>query len=403
MQIPIRSFLPADPPLAPMLFSRRPIVHRFWLTGLLAAWIGIALGFWLWASQQGLLGIPEAWSTLKIWHARLQIELFLGSFLLGFALQSGPHVIGGQPPSPLPLLRLLALLQIGFLLSLPLFPAWPAWIGALLVSAAYLAAVYFLARITASGDPLRRLSRGIPLTASFLPMAIAPWLPLDEPSVALWILFCGPVTSALVAAQQLIQNVLAGQHLRGNAARLFAALLLASWSLTTLAAFFHPQLWFAAGAAWLSLFVHFLSATRFLQAVRQQALTSIQLTLLLGFAAALLAASSLLVPQLIPQDGTLHLLGAGMFTLLILGVAARVVSFFSGIQAINDRLLSYLLLLWSLIALFRVASASGWSPGSPLLALLLLCGSLLFAFWSARVLLCLRKISQKITPDLLYK
>ncbi|MBF0182927.1 MAG: NnrS family protein [Magnetococcales bacterium] len=398
----LRTLLPADPPLAPMVFSRRPIVHRFWLTGLLAAWCGFALGFWLWASQLALVEVTALWPALKLWHARLQIELFLGAFLLGFALQSGPHVIGGKSPPPVPLLRLLALLQLGFLLSLPLFAGWPAWSGQLLLSVAYLGAVYFLARITASGDGQRRLSRGIPLTASFLPLALAPWLPLEQPAVALWVLWCGPVTSALVAAQQLVQNVLGGQNLLGPAARRFAAALLAAWSLTTLAAFLLPALWPAAGLSWLLVLFIFSHATRFLSAARQFGFSSIQLTLLLGFAAAVLAAATLLLPSP-PLDATLHLLGAGTFTVLILGVAARVVSFFSGIPALNDRLLCYFLLLWSLIALVRAASAIGWSPSPPLLILVLLLALLLLATWSGRVALCLRKISLKITPDLLYK
>ncbi|MBF0098446.1 MAG: NnrS family protein [Magnetococcales bacterium] len=397
----LRTLLPPDPPLTGMLFSRRPIVQRFWLTGLLAAWAGLALGVWLWSSQQGLLALPPAWDTLKLWHARLQLELFIGSFLLGFALQSGPHVIGGKAPAPIPLLRLLALLQLGFLLSLPFSPAWPAWIGQSMVSAAYLGACYFLAHITRTGDRQRMLTRGIPLTASFLPLAVAPWLPLEEPQTALWILWCGPVTSALVAAQQLIQNVLGGTLIRPQQVRPFAALLIAAWSLTTLAAFAAPMLWPAAALAWLALLLFTAQATRLLQSAWRFGFSAIQLTLLLGFGSATAAALLSLLPT--PPDAAVHLLGAGMFTLLILGVAARVVSFFSGIPALNDRLLCYLLLLWSSIALARVSTPFGWHPPEPLLLTLILAALLLFAFWSARMLLCLRKISQKITPDLLYK
>jgi hypothetical protein len=397
----LRTLFPPDPPLSGMIFSRRPIVHRFWLTGLLAAWAGLGLGVWLWSGQQGLLAIPPDWDTLKLGHARLQLELFIGSFLLGFALQSGPHVIGGKAPLPIPLLRLLALLQVGFLLSLPFGPAWPAWIGQSLVSAAYLGAIFFLARITLSGDPQRLLTRGIPLTASFLPLAIAPWLPLDEPQTALWILWCGPVSSALVAAQQLIQNVLGGHLIRPQLARPFAALLIAAWSLTTLAAFVFPTLWPVAALAWLALLLFTALATRLLQAAWRFGFSAIQLTLLLGFGSATGAALLSLLPG--PPDAAVHLLGAGMFTLLILGVAARVVSFFSGIAALNDRLLCYLLLLWSAIALARVLTPFGWHPPTPLLLTLILTALLLFALWSARVLLCLWKISQKITPDLLYK
>ncbi|MEO5362951.1 MAG: NnrS family protein [Magnetococcus sp. DMHC-8] len=397
----LQRLLPPDPPFNPMVFTRRPVVHRFWVGGVISALIGFGMGFFLWAWQQGLLPVPAFYPHIKLWHARIQIILFAGSFLLGFALQSGPHVIGGTPPPARHLLRLLLPLWSGFVISL-LFDGWLLTLGNLLVTLACLGAVYFLVRITLSGDPLRRLQRGIPLTISFLPLAISPWLALDNPDQALWVLWCGPVTSALVAGQQLIQNVLGGKLLQGNMARLFAGGLLAAWLVTTLAAFVNPAFWPWAGLAWVVVLALLLIGTDFLRAAAVFGLASINVTLVLGFAAALACAMWLAWSGPAPAlDGPVHLLGAGMLTLLILGVAARVVSFFADRAALNDRLLCYLLLLWGLLALARVGTALGRPLPQPVLAGLILLGTLLLILWSTRLAISLWRISRKITPALL--
>lgn len=383
-----------------MVFSRLPVVHRFWMGGVLAALAGFALGFLLWSWQQGLAPAPEAYPLLRLWHARLQILLFIGSFLLGFALQSGPHVLGGPPPPSRPLLRLLPLLWLGGGISLAFPDGLMGLLGNLLLSIAYLGAIHFLWGISRRGDPLRRQSRAIPLTASFFPLALAPWLALDAPDMALWVLWCGPVTSGLVAGQQLIQNVLGGRLLQGGVARLFALVLLSAWLLSSLATFSSHGSWQWAGIAWLGVLLLLAMGTDLLRAVRQSGLASINITLLLGFAAAFAAALWLALGETLPLDGAVHLLGAGMLTTLIVGVAARVVGFFVGIPTLNDRLLSYLLLFWAAISLARVATSLGGRIADIHLFALMGGGILLLLFWSARVTLRLWQIEQKIQPEL---
>ena len=394
----IQHLFPPDPPLSPMTFSRLPVVHRFWLGGVVAALLGFALGFALWAWQQGLLPVPPLYPHLQLWHARIQILLFIGSFLLGFALQSGPHVVGGPPPASRSLLRLLPLLWLGFGLSLAPF-IWLIALGNLLISLTYLAAAYFLLRITLQGDPLRRLPRGIPLAASLLPLAIAPWLALDQAEMALWVLWCGPATTALVAAQQLIHNVLGGKCLQGGLTRLFAALLLIAWLLSSLATFSNAPFWPWAGLAWLAVLTILALGSHFPHAVWQCGWTSINLTLLLGFATALACALGLTQPGL-PLDAAVHLLGAGMLTSLVLGVAARVARFFSGMSVLNDRLLSALLLLWNGVVLARISTTLGWYIPYHGLHIGIVLGSLLLTLWSLRIALRLWQIEQTI-PALL--
>ncbi|MEO5339977.1 MAG: NnrS family protein [Magnetococcus sp. MYC-9] len=392
---------PPDPPLNPMVFSRRPVVHRFWLGGMMAATVGFGLGFLLWSWQQGILPADVLYPQARLWHARIQIVWFLGSFLLGFALQSGPHVVGGTPPAARSVLRLLLLLQVGFVLSL--FDGWLEVVGNGLVSMAYLGAVHVLWHIARTGDPARRLSRGIPLTVSFLPMAVAPWLALDNAGLALWVLWCGPVTTSLVAGQQLIQNVLGGTFLQGSVGRLFAGSLLVAWILSTLASLGVVSSWQWAAGAWLAVLLFLAGGTQFPQAVRRSGFSAMTVTLTVGFTIAFASALWLAWPgeSNPPLDGAVHLLGAGTLTLFILGVAARVAGFFSGVMVLNDRLLCYLLLLWAMVALARVGTALAWHPGRMGLIALMLTGSTLLLLWSVRMAVCLRRISRKITPELL--
>lgn len=400
MQMLIQKILPPDPPLTPMTFTRLPVVHLFWAGGLFAALLGFGVGFLLWSWQQGILPMGEFYPLLKLWHARIQIILFLGSFLLGFALQSGPHVVGGPPPPSRPLLRLLILLWVGFFLSL-IFHGWLLDLGNMMVSIAYLGAVYYLARIAQKGDPSRRLSRGIPLALSFIPLAIAPWLALDNAEQALWVLWCGPITSALVAGQQLINNVLGGKLLQGRIATLFAVTLLTAWILSTLAAFSTVAAWHWAGLAWVAVLIVFILGTHFLRAAWRFGFAAIQVTLVGGFASALLSAGWLAMPENpLTAEAALHLLGVGMLTTLILGVVARVVSFFVGSMAFNDRMLCYLLFVWNTVAFARLATALGWHiPNTGLIALML-AGSLIILVWIFRIAARLWQIQQNIPPAL---
>ena len=400
MQPLISILFPPDPPMAPMTFSRLPIVQRFWMGGIVAAVVGFGLGFLLWSWQLGLVPMADAYFNAKHEHARIQILLFAGSFLLGFALQSGPHVVGGQPPSSKLLLRLLPPLWIGFFLTLISQPTL-TFIGNGLMSLTYLGAATFLLSITLHGDPSRRLSRGFPLAASFLPLAIAPWLPLDSAEMALMILWCGPMTSALVAGQQLIQNVLGGSLIQGRIIPLFILALFCAWFLSITAVFTSWGSWQFAGIAWLVVLSSVIVGTHLLSATWHYGLNAINVTLFLGFAIAFACALLLLLePKNLPQDAVLHLLGAGVIAPLIFGVVTRVAGFFSGCAVLNDRLLVYLLFLWSLVVATRSLTPLGWVSSSDWTWAMIIIGSSIVLLWSFRAGLRLWQINQQISPEL---
>lgn len=383
-----------------MTFSRIPIVHRYWTGGLFAALIGFALGFLLWTWQQGIsASIPDIYSDLKLWHARIQILLFVGSFLLGFALQSGPHVVGGQPPPSRTLLFLLPLLWIGFLLTTVSMTIISS-IGNLLITLAYGGAAYFLFRITRHGNPQRRLPRGIPLAASFIPLAIAPWLALDQSDKALWVILCGPVTSALVAAQQLIQNVLGGTLLQRRVATLFFITLLVAWILSGVAVFTPWDSWQLAGIAWSITLIVLIIGSSFIRVAAGFGFAAINVTLIIGMG------STLLCTMLVAITGTnlsldiaVHILGVGGISTLILGVVARVASFFSGKMVLNDRLVSYLLLVWFGLAMTRAVTPLDW-VSQDMVQIMMMAGAVIILIWVVRVGLRLLQIDQQLPPEL---
>lgn len=351
----IQILVPNDPPFTPMAFTRMPIVHRFWYGGLGAATVGFTLGFWLWMWQHGFfIHAGGDYFLFKLWHARIQIEGFVGSFLLGFALQSGPHMTGGKPPPSNRLLILFNLLWLG--LALSFIPnSWLAMLGSGLVSMAYGGAGYFLFRVTLAGNPQLLFSRGLPLASGITLMALAPWLELDEPALALFILWCGPVTMALVAAQQLINNVLGGQILQNKIAYWFAFSLLLAWIATGIAAFTSWGTWQTAGIFWLGTLILLIKGTNFIQVAWRFGWASINVTLILGFIYAF-GCGVILLDHKVPLDVTVHLLGAALLTTLIIGVTARVVGFFSAGAVLPDRMVSYFLVLWGMVALTRTVS-----------------------------------------------
>ncbi|MBF0181711.1 MAG: NnrS family protein [Magnetococcales bacterium] len=385
----IQIIAPADPPFTPMNFTRLPIVHRFWYGGLAAGLAGFFLGFGLWLWQHGQLGIAGDYFFFKLLHARIQIEGFVGSFLLGFALQSGPHVTGGKPPASEILLKLLYLLWAGLaLLFLPV--SWLAVVGSLLVSGAYGGAGYLLLRVTLAGNPALRIPRGLPLALGMGLMAITPWLELDDPGVALFVLWCGPVTVALVAAQQLIQNVVGGRFLQKGTALAFALALLAAWLVSGAAAFAGWGSWRLAGVAWLVVLAILLIGTDYPRAAWRFGWASIQVTLSLGFAYAL-ATASLLAVQGAMLDSAVHLLAAGMLTTLIMGVTVRVAGFFSAGAVLPDRLATILLVAWGVIALVRAFSPV-WPMEERWIALVSLLGGAILLTWGSRTAYRLSRI-----------
>ncbi|MBF0614957.1 MAG: NnrS family protein [Magnetococcales bacterium] len=376
----IRIISTNDPPFTPMTFTRQPVVQRFWYGGLLIGLIGFALGFALWMWQHGTLNIQGDYFFWKHEHARLQIAGFLGSFLLGFALQSGPHVTGGKPPESRYLLWLCHLLWTG--VAITFLPAPWSTIGQIMISVTYAGAGLFLLQVTRAGNPRLRLPRGYPLAAGMTLMSLSPWLPLDEPAIALYLLWCGPVTMALVAAQQLIQNVIGGQWLQDRPAIHFISSLILAWGSSALAAFTPVGSWQLSGLFWLTTLMLLLHGTGFIPAAWRLGWKSINVTLSLGFAHAIICALWLILADG-HLDVAVHLLGAAFLTTLIIGVTVRVAGFFSAGAVLSDHVTSLLLGGWAIIAWVRAFSPV-WPMDEIWTAWISVGGALILGLWGVR-------------------
>lgn len=393
----IDKIFPPDPPLLPMTLSREPIVNRFWATGLLGLVLGFIIGFMLWLWQQGVLEVPEDYFNFKLLHARIQILLFAGSFLLGFALQAGPHVIGGPPPPSQQILIYLPLLWVGTALSIVTDPALQV-VGNILISLAFGVPAFMLFGITKAGNPALRIPRGIPIASAFSILALSPWLALDNPDIALFVIWCGPITAALVAAQQLTNNVLGGSILQGAMAKLFALFLALAWLASAAAAYHEAGSWQLAGALWLVVAIIQMLGTNFISAALKYQFSAIQVTLVLAFIGIATAAIMPLVSgDTYLADAGVHLLGAGVITVLILGVAARVAGFFCGHMVLRDRGVIYLILAWSILAIVRTVSSTGFIDNSLVIATIYM-GIFLLLTWTIPMADRLIKIGRQYRP-----
>lgn len=359
-------------------------MHLFWAGGLVAMVLGFSLGFQLWMARTGFPDAIGDYHVFKLLHARIQIIGFIGSFLLGFALQAGPHVVGGKPPPFGQAVSMIPALWVGFLLS-ALQSSFASAIGNLLISLVFIATSIILLNISLNGDPQWRFSRGIPLAGGFFLMASSPWLDLGDPIKALFVLWCGPITIAMVAGQQLINNVLKGGKIVGKNGVLFLVLLMGAWLVTALTTFTQMLPWNSAGWVWIIVLVMFIWGSDFIAAALRFGFSAISLTLSLGVIGMVASALIMAVGKNPTSvDTVVHILGAGVATVLIVGVVSRVVGFFSGGAVLSDRAVSACVLVLSAIATLRATTMTVNLDGIfPLTASVI--GGILLFVWGMRV------------------
>jgi hypothetical protein len=154
-----------------------------------------------------------------------------------------------------------------------------------------------------------------------------------------------------------------------------------AWLTTGLAAFSDTGSWSLSGAVWLVVLFIQINGTNLVPAALRYNFSAIQVTLLLAFTGMIASAlMPLLTGDDFMTDAAVHLLGAGVITILILGVAARVAGFFCGKAVLPDRGIIYMLFAWSLLAIVRTMTPMGWSdPGWTMGTLHL--GLLLLLIW----------------------
>lgn len=379
----LNSLVRPGPPLSPMRFTRAPVMHRFWGGGLAALLLGFGLGLLVWLNKWDVIGeLPWDYAELRLAHARLQLALFTGLFILGFAFQAGPHVLGSKPPPTEALLVMLFPLGFGALLTLT--PDEGLRIaGQVLISIAYALGLKHMIWILQRAPADRVYGAGVPFFLGLLAFCVMPWIPLDEPAWGAAALLAGPVAIVLAAGQQLIANAMgAGIRFAGWQAKIFAALVLAAWvAAWAAAAEWIP--WTLAAVLWLATAGSFTVMSKALQTIGKNGFTSLAFSIASALVWLFAALLWLLLDEP-PLDAVAHMLALGVVTLLVLGVAARVASFFSAGYVMSETALVEFLILWQLVAAARVAAAAGWIDGG-LVAVASLVGAVLLLVWIFRM------------------
>ncbi|MBF0156229.1 MAG: NnrS family protein [Magnetococcales bacterium] len=352
--------------------TREPVVHRFWGGGVFFLGVGFSLGFAAWLVAGDWWDGWAFYPLLRDWHGRVQLLFFLGSFLLGFAMQAGPHLLGGTPPPSRSILPLIFPLWFGGVLWLLPDPTMKLAGQALLTLPFIWGALLLGWGPARRGDPARRLMIALPLLLGLLTMGAGPWLGSDNAEGYLWLLWCGPMIVAVAVAQHLIHQTLGGTLPGKRARAIHAGLWLPAWFSLTLGYGgsrlgllpvdngLAAKLWALGGGLWLASLLVVVAATDLVGVIRRKGISAFALAMLLALTMAMAAATLLAIDGLKETDAIIHLLGAGSLTLLILGICPRVGSAFSGSIVVQERWLLLFVSLWTIVAVIRAATAMGW-------------------------------------------
>ena len=371
--------------------TRIPVFHRFWGAAILAAFfIGFPLGSWIWAVLNGIVDSALFYEELKTVHLTVQVFVFFGLFVAGFALQSGAHVLGGSPPKSEQVIWIYPLILLGVLLRcIPLGNVQIA--GNMFITAGNLWLLFVMVRIALGGDKERLIPIAGLFVGGFLVLAAAPWLDINQPAQGFFVLWSGIFLIVLAAGQQLIANVLGAKRFNQFGGSLFALSAFASvvtLGMTVFTGVNLPQLTGILMALTVLSYIGFLGV---IPALIQTGFTSLVLAFAFNFFWALTIAFSLIFAD--PAwDAIVHILALGSITTMILAVAARVLGFFSGKVALSEGALTLLIIGWQLVPLFR--------GGAQILdfrsVFFIIWLEILFSLWAV---LCFRRVLKVMNPD----
>ncbi|MDT8318133.1 MAG: NnrS family protein [bacterium] len=376
--------------ISSMKRTRVPVFHRFWGAAILAAlFIGFPLGSWIWSVLNGIVDNAAFYGELRSVHLTVQVFVFFGLFVAGFALQSGAHVLGGSPPRSEQVIWICPLILLGVLLRcIPSADIQVA--GNAVITVGNLWLLFVMVRTALGGDKTRLIPIASLFVIGFIVLAAAPWLDISDAPKAFFVLWSGVFLIVLAAGQQLIANVLGAKRFSQAGGAIFIINALASVAALGLTVFTEARLSQISGILMALTLISYIFFLGIIPALIKTGFTSLVIAFVCNSLWAMVIAFSLIFAD--PAwDALVHILALGGITTMIIAVGARVLGFFSGRVALSEGALTLLILGWQLVPLFR---------GSQLFDL----RSLFFIFWlellfSLWAILCFKRVLKVMNPD----
>lgn len=362
-----------------------PLVHKFFLGGALFGVLGTAwLGVHLWLMLNGQIKMNGLlYLIFKHLHALIQIEFFLGFFIVGFYLQTAPKLFEIPSPAPRWALWLLApMIAAGICLFV--FPH--AHIHRYLLALSYFSTAAILFTYYLRATLINRLRLGVLSIFGLCSLGVAPFFNLTDPVVALTIFWCGILAVVFAVSQQFIIWVLGGVKLEPRQSRILL-LLFFSASASALLALCEPAL--ADLSFMLFAILSLFTSTYFFVKTRALAISWRRLSEPLALAISLvqlwaIVGSLILLFGRQYADAVLHLWATGISITLILAVSSRVVGVIAGNIVFRSVTLIALILLWQVVVIGRGLSSLialptwfSWITG--------VCAILVFSIWCAAI------------------
>lgn len=377
--------------ISSMKRTRIPVFHRFWGAAILAAlFIGFPLGSWVWTVLHGIVDNASFYGELREIHLSVQVFLFFGLFVAGFALQSGAHVLGGSPPKSEQVIWIYPLILLGVLLRcIPTANIHLA--GNVLITAGNVWLLFVMLRTALGGDKTRLIPIASLFVIGFSVLAAAPWLDISDAPIAFFVLWSGVFLIVLAAGQQLIANVLNAKRFGRMGGAIFVLNAIASVAALGLTVFTEVNLSQVSGILMALTVISYIYFLGVIPAMIKTGFTSLVIAFACNFLWALVIAFSLALAD--PAwDAIVHILALGGITTMVIAVGARVLGFFSGKAALSEGSLTFLIIAWQLVPLFR--------GGGQLFDF----RSIFFIFWlellfSLWAILCFKRILKVMNPD----
>lgn len=374
--------------------TRTPVFHRFWGAAILCGlFFGFPFGSWVWAVLSGIVDMPSQYETIKTAHASIQVFVFFGLLIAGFALQSGAHVLAGSPPKSEQVIWIYPLILLGVVFKI-VPSTYLQILGNLIISVGNLWLLYVMVRTALGGDRSRLVPIGSLFFIGFLIMAAAPWLDLANADQSFFVLWSGVFLIILAAGQQLIANVLSAKRFDQLDASIFAVTAFSSVISLGFTVFTDHQFPELTGVLMALTIIFYLAFLGVIPALKKTGFTSLVIAFIFNFGWALIIALALIFSD--PTwDAILHILALGCVTTMIIAVAARVLGFFSGKVALSESALTVLIIAWQLVPILR-GGGDLFTLGAVATGFAIFWLEILFSLWAV---LCFLRVLKVMNPD----